>query len=209
MGRYTILMIIGIDEVGRGCWAGPLVAAAVLLNPDTPIVGLRDSKQLSARRRAELSEHIHQTAVAVGIGWVWPEAIDISGITMAVKTAMTAALGALEKDLSERKGYVTSAEIIIDGSFNFLPERADVTTLVKADATVPAVSAASIIAKVARDTYMQTTAHINYPEYGFDRHVGYGTAAHQAALANYGVTDLHRRSFKPVRRLVEQASPNT
>jgi ribonuclease HII len=184
-------VIVGIDEVGRGCWAGPLVAGAVIL--DSPIMGLRDSKKLSRMQRERLATIINDEAVYVGLGWVWPEEIDSSGLTASVSLAMRRALESIQ---------VRFDEIIIDGNYNFLPDIETTRSLIKADDSVPEVSAASIVAKVARDTYMATAAHLKYPEYGFDRHVGYGTAAHVKALAEYGVTDLHRKSFNPIRDLV-------
>jgi ribonuclease HII len=182
------MLIVGIDEVGRGCWAGPVVAAAVVLGQ--PIAGLADSKVLSKKRRQELAEIIQKEALAYGIGWVDARTIDNRGITAAVKRAMELALEAIKID------YQT---VIIDGHFNFLPENPKVRTLVKADALVPAVSAASIIAKVARDNYMAGLA-LQFPQYSFDSHVGYGTAAHVRALAEHGPCELHRMSFKPLKQ---------
>jgi ribonuclease HII len=190
-------MTVGIDEVGRGCWAGPLVAAAVVLSPKRPIEGLNDSKKLSLAQRLRLATIIETEAVAFGIGWVWPEAIDISGITAAVKSAMEQAIMAIYPD--------TYSHIVIDGNYNFLPAYPNVSTVVGADGTVAEASAASIIAKVARDRYMSETAAQKYPEYGFDRHVGYGTAQHMQALAAHGVTPIHRRSFKPIRAYLLQS----
>lgn len=181
---------VGIDEVGRGCWAGPLVAAAVILAK--PIPGLRDSKKLSAAQREKLAEIIKEEAVAIGIGWVWPNAIDTSGITSAVKGAMQAALAEITAEYDE---------VIIDGNFNFLAEAKNSQPVIKADDLFPCVSAASIIAKVARDSYMQEIAG-QYPGYDFEKHVGYGTAAHIAALKLLGVTDIHRKSYKPIQALL-------
>lgn len=181
---------VGIDEVGRGCWAGPLVAGAVLLLQ--PIDGLADSKKLSKKRRNELSKEILEHAI-VGTGWVWPEEIDKGGVTWAVKTAMERALAEIAAEYDE---------IIIDGNINFLLENSKAYAVIKADGTVPSVSAASIVAKVARDTYMEQEAHSLYPRYGFDKHVGYGTAAHIAALHKYGICESHRMSYKPIRKLL-------
>ncbi|HEX8226485.1 MAG TPA: ribonuclease HII [Candidatus Saccharimonadales bacterium] len=207
----TYSQVIGIDEVGRGCWAGPLVAAAVVLDPNQPIAGLADSKKLSAAKRQSLDADIRQKAVAIGVGWVWPETIDISGITEAVKSAMSQAADQVLEQLKQ-KGlqsaatlHDTTIEILIDGSYNFLPAYANVRTLVGADGLVPEASAASIVAKVARDTYMSEVAAQEYPQYGFDRHVGYGTALHIAALQEHGVTPIHRRSYKPIRQLLLQS----
>ena len=185
-------MIVGIDEVGRGCWAGPLVAGAVIL--DDPISGLKDSKKLSAKQRLILSKEIELLADSVGLGWVWPEEIDKYGITWSVKTAMGRALR-----------QITSAydEVIIDGNINYLPDVNVAKCVIKADDTVPSVSAASIMAKVARDTYMATEAHAMHPLYEFGKHVGYGTKRHLELLQLHGVTSLHRKSYKPIQRLLE------
>lgn len=192
------MIIVGIDEVGRGCWAGPLVAGAVAL--DKPIEGLRDSKKLSKKQREKLAPLIHEQALAVGIGWVTPEELDISGITMAVKMAMERALVQLRANYGEEREMFHA--VIVDGNINYLPDEPLAEAVVKADDTVPAVSAASIVAKVARDQYMEQMA-LTHPAYGFERHVGYGTAAHIAALAAHGVTPLHRLSFAPIRKIVE------
>ena len=185
------MVIVGIDEVGRGCWAGPLVAGAVILGQ--PIKGLRDSKKLSRAQREALTIEIKREAVAIGLGWVDPATIDAIGLSAAVKLAMERALAQIS---------VAYDEIIIDGSYNFLAHLQRLTgprikTLVKADDLIPAVSAASIMAKVARDTYMYELAH-KYPGYGFESHVGYGTALHIAQLKLQGVTSEHRRSYKPI-----------
>lgn len=203
-------MIIGVDEVGRGCWAGPLVAAAVLLKE--PVEGLNDSKRLSKKRREELAEIIKNEALAYGLGWVWPETIDISGISTAVKTAMTEAVKELRSHyLATYNQPLLEVEIIIDGNYNFLDTEPTARTVIKADLTEPAVSAASILAKVVRDHYMYKLAEL-YPEYGFEKHVGYGTAVHMVALTQYGVSDVHRKSYKPIRKymgLYEQLHSRT
>jgi ribonuclease HII len=185
-------MTVGIDEVGRGCWAGPVVAGAVILGDALPVVGLKDSKKLSARQRSALDIQIRAQAKAWGIGWVTAVELDAIGLTAAVRLAMLRAIADID---------VPYDDVIIDGSYNFLPEYPNVQTLVKADDTVPAVSAASIIAKVARDTYMAQMA-TTYPAYGFESHVGYGTARHRAALAASGICPLHRKSFGPIRALL-------
>lgn len=189
---YTRAMIVGIDEVGRGCWAGPLVAGAVVLNTD--IAGLKDSKKLSRLQRERLTLEIEASGAAIGLGWVTPAEIDEVGLTQAVRLAMERALDAL------LPGY---ERVIIDGNFNFLAHRPGTQAVIKADDSVPAVSAASIVAKVARDNYMNEQA-LMYPGYGFESHVGYGTAAHLQALKTRGVTPLHRLSFKPLQRLERQ-----
>ena len=193
------MQTVGIDEVGRGCWAGPLVAGAVVLA--RPIPGLKDSKKLSKLQRERLAKIIQEQAVAIGLGWVWPADIDSGGITAAVKSAMQQALAAINTDYDQ---------VIIDGNINYLSDIANlrgpssevkVTAVVKADDLFPCVSAASIVAKVARDQYMETVA-AEYPGYGFEQHVGYGTALHIARLKTLGVTTIHRRSYKPIQALL-------
>lgn len=184
------MIILGLDEVGRGCWAGPLVAGAAILAQ--PIPGLADSKQLSSRRRAELSAIILSEARAIGLGWVQPAEIDAIGLTAAVKLAMQRALEKITIDYDE---------LVIDGNYNFFPDNVKARPVVKADTIIPAVSAASIIAKVARDNYMRRAAS-QYPDYGFDKHVGYGTALHLERLTKYGASKLHRQSFKPIQVLM-------
>jgi ribonuclease HII len=183
--------IVGIDEVGRGCWAGPLVAGAALLR--APIAGLRDSKKLTKLQRQKLSEIILGQAV-VGLGWVWPSEIDKMGLTESVRLAMGRALAQIQTDYDE---------VIIDGNYNFFPKEPRARAIVKADDSVPAVSAASIVAKVARDNYMARVAHQKFPDYDFDKHVGYGTALHIAKLKDFGVCELHRQSYKPIKLIME------
>jgi ribonuclease HII len=184
------MVIVGIDEVGRGCWAGPLVAGAVVLGDS--IGGLKDSKQLSRKQRERLARDILLQALDIGLGWVDAATIDEIGLSAAVGLAMSRALAAIS---------VPHERIIIDGNINFLPANPKVQTLIKADASVPAVSAASIVAKVARDEYMARAAK-QFPGYGFEEHVGYGTALHRAQLSRLGLCELHRRSFKPIKALL-------
>jgi ribonuclease HII len=183
-------MLVGIDEAGRGCWAGPLVAAAVLL--DKPIVGLADSKQLSKRKRAELDATIRQDAKAFGIGWVTPQEVDELGLTAATSLAMRRAIDQIDQPYDE---------VVIDGNLNYLPAIKSAKTLIKADALIPAVSAASILAKVARDNYMAGAA-VEFPQYEFDKHVGYGTALHLSKLKLHGPCELHRLSYRPLKNLL-------
>lgn len=183
-------IIIGVDEVGRGSWAGPLVVGAVMLDVGAPIAGLRDSKQILKERRTVLAEQIVQQAKKYSLGWVWPAEIDELGLTAATALAIERAI----QDMPEHD------HVVIDGSINFVPDNVKAVAIVKADDLLPAVSAASIIAKISRDTYMAEQAVI-YPEYGFELHVGYGTARHKRALANYGVTPIHRLSYKPIIQL--------
>ncbi len=185
------MVTVGLDEVGRGCWAGPLVAGAVILSE--PIQGLKDSKKLSKKQREKFAAEIQVVARAVGLGWVEPAEVDELGLTSAVRLAMRRALEQIAT------GY---DEIIIDGNLNFFSENPKAKAVIKADDTVPAVSAASIIAKVARDNYMAEIAG-KYPDYGFASHVGYGTALHLERLKLHGVSDLHRLSFKPVAALIQ------
>lgn len=184
------MQVVGIDEVGRGCWAGPVVAGAVLLR--VPVGGLRDSKKLTKRQREFLAAEIAKKAV-IGLGWVAPGEVDELGLTEAVRLAMRRALDEISTDYDE---------IIIDGDYNFFLDNPKARAVIKADDTVPAVSAASIVAKVARDNYMTEVA-VKYPDYGFPSHVGYGTALHLERLKLHGISDLHRRSFKPVQALLQ------
>ena len=179
-------MIVGIDEVGRGCLAGPLVAGAVLL--EKPIAGLRDSKLLSRKRREELDIIIRQEALALGLGWVTARELDRLGMTKAVRLAMRRALSFITQPYER---------IIIDGNFNFLRTVPKTEVLIRADDLIPAVSAASIIAKVARDRYMIEAAE-KHTKYGFESNVGYATLEHRMALQQHGICALHRRSFRPV-----------
>ncbi len=182
-------MLVGIDEVGRGCWAGPLVAGAVVLSQ--PIVRLKDSKLLSKAQRQKLAAQIRVEALNFGLGWVSPAEVDTLGLTGATTLAMQRALAQI---------IVNFDEIIIDGHLNFLPGELRARPIIKADQTVPAVSAASIIAKVARDDYMTKIA-ADYPDYQFQKHVGYGTRLHHDMLALHGICELHRLSFKPIKAL--------
>lgn len=185
------MIVVGIDEVGRGCWAGPVVAGAVILSE--PITGLKDSKKLSKKQREKLAPQIIAEAHAVGLGWVSATELDQLGLTHAVGLAMQRALDQIESEYDQ---------IIIDGDYNFMPNDPKATTLIKADDTVPSVSAASIVAKVARDEYMAGIIK-TYPDYGFEKHVGYGTSLHLERLKLHGVSDLHRKSFKPVAALIQ------
>jgi len=181
-------MTIGIDEVGRGCWAGPVVAAAVGLGDSVVIDGLNDSKQLSAKKRQKLVGAIQEATDQVGIGWVWPAEINAIGLTESVRLAMHRAYEQIT---------VPVEKLVIDGNYNYFPEVACAEAVVKADGSVTSVSAASVIAKVARDAYMHKIA-LKYPSYSFEKHVGYGTAIHIAALAEHGISPIHRLTYKPV-----------
>ncbi len=186
--------IAGIDEAGRGPLAGPVVAAAVMLDPRRVIPGLDDSKKLTARRRAQLCTEIYAAARAVGVGLASVEEIDRLNIYHATLLAMQRAVGALAR---------VPTHALVDG--NVCPSLpCGATAVVGGDATVPAISAASIVAKVTRDRMMDELA-ATYPNYGFEVHRGYPTVAHRAALARFGVTPAHRRTFRPVRELVREA----
>ena len=185
--RGTInYMIVGIDEVGRGAWAGPMAVGAVLLG-DAVIPGLTDSKKLTKKRREQLDIEIRQQALAIGIGWVSAHQIDTIGLSEALKLASRRALAHIRHEYKE---------IIIDGTIALIDDPR-VTLLPKADLLIPSVSAASIIAKVARDNYMKHLDDV-FPGYEFTSHVGYGTATHRAAIETLGVTPLHRLSFAPL-----------
>lgn len=184
-------MILGIDEAGRGPWAGPLVVGAVVLPEHCHIEGLTDSKKLTKKRRSALEVEIQSVALAYGLGWVHADELDDIGMSAALRLATRRAVSQIKAPYHE---------IIIDGTVNFLSDTAlaaHVTTLPKADALIPAVSAASILAKVARDRFMAEQDEL-FPGYDFSRHAGYGTAAHQQAIIDNGVSPLHRLSFKPL-----------
>lgn len=194
------MSILGIDEVGRGPWAGPLVIGAVILPKDEAgnypawVADLTDSKKLSKKRREALSAIILKEAPATGLGWVSAQEIDQLGLSAGLRLATRRAVEEI------RKTKTPFTEIIIDGTQNFLKGtslESHVTTLKKGDLLIKEVSAASIIAKVARDNCMIKLAE-TYPDYGFEKHVGYGTAAHKAALEKYGPCLEHRTSFKPI-----------
>lgn len=198
MNCYNNVMILGIDEVGRGPWAGPLVVGAVVLG-GVEIEGLTDSKKLTKKRRDELDVIIRRDAAGCGLGWVDAGEIDEIGLSAALVLATKRAVEQIK---------VPYHEIIIDGTINFLKDTSKakyVTTLKKADLLIPSVSAASIIAKVARDNYM-IEQDATYLEYKFKSHVGYGTAAHRAAIEQYGVTPLHRLSFAPLAKYRQHVS---
>lgn len=206
-------IILGIDEVGRGPWAGPLVVGAVILGgkftaeqlPEQSSElqdfwqSLTDSKKLTEKKRTTLNEIILAEATATGLGWVSASELDQRGLGPSLKLA---ARRAVKQVLATK---VPFTEIIIDGTINLLdntPLKDRVTLLKKADFLIKEVSAASIIAKVARDNYMKELSK-QYPAYGFEKHVGYGTAAHKAALEQFGVCLEHRQSFKPIQKILQ------
>lgn len=194
--------VAGLDEAGRGAWAGPVVAAAVILPPNQPqllqhLAGVRDSKTLTAARRDGLLEIIGELALAWAIGAVPPGEIDLLGIVPATRKAMTQALEMLSPPADYLLiDYLPLPEVLV-------PQH----NLPKGDAQVLSIAAASIVAKVSRDRMMIDLEAL-YPGYGFARHKGYGTPQHQAALATLGPSPAHRLSFAPLKRLVGKSAPS-
>lgn len=192
--------VAGVDEAGRGPLAGPVVAAAVILRPGRPIVGVADSKMLTAQTRTRLSVIIRRRALCFGIGWADPAEIDSLNILHATFLAMRRAVLAMT---------CCPDMLLVDG--NRLPHLGGLGGMVSAraiiggDASEAAISAASILAKTARDHYMNQM-HAVYPQYAFSSHKGYGTALHRQLLAEYGPCPLHRRSFAPVGSLLDAES---
>ncbi|NMB58952.1 MAG: ribonuclease HII [Chloroflexi bacterium] len=189
--------IAGIDEAGRGAWAGPVSAAAVILPLDqeglsTILGGVRDSKQMSPGQREKWAEIITINAVAAAIGWAEFDEIDKLGIVPATRLAMKRAVTGLNHSIDH---------LLIDAVK--LPD-VDIpqTSLIKGDSRSLSIAAASVLAKVSRDRLMKLLEK-EYPGYGFDRHKGYGTAAHQKALKSLGVSTIHRRSYAPIKRFLE------
>ncbi|OJI05141.1 ribonuclease HII [Polynucleobacter sp. MWH-Adler-W8] len=190
------MWVCGVDEAGRGPLVGAVVAGAVVLDPNNPIEGLKDSKKLTAVRREYLYEQIMEKAKAWGVGEASPAEIDEINILQATMLAMRRAI----EDLTTRLGTWPDKALIDGNRCPELPIAAE--AIVKGDAKEPAISAASIVAKVTRDRQMQIL-HERHPEYGFAQHMGYPTEAHFAALKQYGACDEHRRSFSPVRKVLE------
>lgn len=189
--RPETQLICGVDEVGRGPLIGAVVTAAVILDPARPIAGLADSKKLSETKRLLLADKIRENALAWALGRAEPAEIDQLNILHATMLAMQRAVAALS---------VVPEWILIDG--NRCPHFAVPTTaVVKGDSLVPEISAASILAKVARDQEM-VVLHQVYPQYGFDKHKGYPTAQHLSAIREHGILAEHRRSFRPVTELL-------
>lgn len=196
------MSVLGVDEVGRGPLAGPLLVGAVVFRPETLqdnawLATLKDSKKLTKTARTRLSSEIRERAF-VGLGQVSAAELDQIGISASLKLAAIRAITELQRQ------KVTFTHIVIDGNLNFLASTEFsplVTTVVKADDVIKEVSAASIIAKVARDNQMADYA-LKYPGYGFEKHSGYGTAAHLVALRTLGPSPIHRRSFRPVSELI-------
>jgi ribonuclease HII len=184
-------LVCGVDEAGRGPLAGPVFAAAVILDPLRPIEGLADSKKLTARQRDALAIEIRSRVTAWAVASASVEEIDSINILQASLLAMQRAVAGLT---------VTPQQVLVDGLH---PPRlaVPVQAIVRGDATVAAIAAASILAKVSRDAEMLALHH-RHPQYGFDRHKGYPTSAHLRALREHGVSSVHRRTFAPVRMLL-------
>ena len=188
-----MILIAGVDEAGRGCLAGNVFAAAVILNADFPILGLADSKVLSAKKREFLSEQIKKYALSWSIAQASVDEIDDINILQASLLAMKRAIEGL---------HIQPSEILIDG--NQLPKLTiPARAIIQGDKTVQEISAASILAKVARDESMDECAKI-YPHYQFSKHKGYGTKLHCQEIEQFGILDIHRKSFNPVRTLLLQ-----
>jgi ribonuclease HII len=188
MKTSACILVCGVDEAGRGPLAGPVFAAAVILHPERTIQGLKDSKRLSQGRREQLEIRIKSQAMAWSVAEASVAEIDRLNILQATLLAMQRAVAGLQ---------VEPNRVQVDG--NRCPALAcPVEAIVKGDATVAAISAASILAKTARDRVMELL-HLDYPQFGFDRHFGYGTAQHLDALRRHGPCLAHRRSFSPVR----------
>lgn len=190
----AIHLICGVDEAGRGPLAGPVYAAAVILNPARPIPGLRDSKKVPEPGRVRLAGEIRAHALAWSVAWASEEEIDRLNILHATMLAMRRAVLGLRP---------AAIEALIDG--NRCPELPiPARAIVKGDASEPCISAASILAKTERDKEMRRLADI-YPVYGFDRHAGYPTPEHLAALESHGPSPIHRKSFGPVKKILQKA----
>lgn len=191
----SVFWVCGVDEAGRGPLAGAVVAGAVVLDPENPIIGLKDSKKLTPARRDFLYQQIMEKAKAWGLGEASPAEIDEINILQATMLAMRRAI----EDLTTRLGGWPDKALIDGNRCPDLPISAE--AIVKGDTKEPAISAASILAKVTRDRQMMAL-HELYPHYGFAQHMGYPTEAHFAALQEFGACDQHRRSFSPVRNVL-------
>ena len=205
-------IILGMDEVGRGCLAGPLVVGCVVLNGDTFIDGLNDSKKLTKKKRETILKSIKREAKDCSLYYISAKKIDEFGISKSLELAYSLALSEIN---------VIPDFILIDGNINFLKnvinkdvrkisldldvkrfENVPIITIIKGDGKISAISAASILAKQSRDHYMELVSDI-YPEYGFSDHVGYGTKKHLDAIKEKGILDIHRRSFKPIYEMLK------
>jgi len=190
-------LVCGVDEAGRGPLAGPVVAAAVILDPAQPIVGVDDSKKLTALKRDRLAVCIRAQALAWAVAEASVEEIDRFNILQASLLAMQRAVSALVRDF-----VLVPERVLVDGR-HCPPLPYAVAAIVGGDARVASIAAASILAKTARDLGM-VALHAEYPQYGFDRHMGYPTAHHLRALREHGASPHHRRSYAPVAALLPQ-----
>ena len=187
--------IAGIDEAGRGPLAGPVVVACVIMKSDSMIEGVNDSKKLSEKKREQVFENIVNEAVAYGIGIVSQDQIDKINILNATKMGLNLAVKDMEEDLIKKvRGFEKPDIILVDALTKIDTDNIPYRSIIKGDAKSYSIAAASIIAKVTRDRIMRQWDEI-YPMYGFERHKGYGTAAHIAAIKEYGLCPIHRRSF--------------
>lgn len=193
--RPAFGLAAGVDEVGRGPLAGPVVAAAVILDPERPVPGLRDSKELSPPHRERLAGEIRTQSLAWAIGWVDAAEIDVLNILEASLLAMRRALQGLA--IAPTRVWVDGNRCPDDSMLGFA---CGIEAIVRGDALIQEISAASILAKVNRDAWMSRVA-VHYPHYGFERHKGYPTPDHLEVLNRQGPCPLHRRSFGPVRSL--------
>ena len=205
-------IILGMDEVGRGCLAGPLVVGCVVLNGDTFIDGLNDSKKLTKKKRETILKSIKREAKDCSLYYISAKKIDEFGISKSLELAYSLALSEIN---------VIPDFILIDGNINFLKnvinkdarkisldldvkrfENVPIITIIKGDGKISAISAASILAKQSRDHYMELVSDI-YPEYGFSDHVGYGTKKHLDAIKEKGILGIDRRSFRPISEMLK------
>lgn len=194
--KNQLSLLCGVDEAGRGPLAGPVVAAAVILKRDVNLLLVNDSKKLTPKRRIEALEEIKSNSISIGIGVASPIEIDELNILNATKLAMTRAIDNLD---------IKPELILID----YVKINTDIKSIsiTKGDQLSLSIAAASIIAKTYRDNLMNDY-HIKYPEYGFNKHMGYPTKKHLEAIKTYGVTPIHRRAFKPIKNLYDNQEIN-
>jgi ribonuclease HII len=192
---YNICMTLGVDEVGRGSWAGPVCVAAVAWPDGVRLKGLNDSKQVPAAQRRLLAAKIRQLADGIGIGWVPAKTVDKIGLAKSLQLAAQCAVAELGP---------LQARVVVDGRDRLLG-KIPAEYIIKADTKVPAVMAASIIAKVARDTYMARIG-TQFVDYQFAKHVGYGTKLHRQLIDQFGPCELHRLSWSPLKIYAKQSN---
>ncbi|MDP4000000.1 MAG: ribonuclease HII [bacterium] len=189
----TDVVVCGVDEVGRGAWAGPLVAGAVILDPESRFHGIRDSKLLLKADRERIAAYVRRRAMAVGVGTVGIDEFNRLGLSRALREAGSRAVAALDAGPDR---------VLLDGRHDYFAGAHPCETIIKGDLTELCIAAASVVAKVHRDGLMRDLAE-EYPEYGFHRNVGYGTLDHQRALREHGPCDLHRRAWAPIAKLLQ------